>query len=50
MENKLDLQQRLKELKLEKRDLVLSGKNTIKIDDEIVIVEKLLNSLLLTTK
>lgn len=39
MEKKLDLEQKLVQLKLEKRDLVLAGKDTSRIDEEIKFIQ-----------
>lgn len=39
MEKKLELEQKLIKLKLEKRDLVLAGKNTNIIDEEIKVIQ-----------
>lgn len=39
MEKKLELEQKLIKLKLEKRDLVLAGKNTNIIDEEIRLIQ-----------
>ena len=39
MEKKTDLQKKIVELKLEKRDLILAGKNTNTIDKEIKSAE-----------
>ena len=39
MEREIDLQKKILELKLEKRDLVLAGKSTNTIDKEIKIIE-----------
>ena len=35
MEKRINLEEKIIKLKLEKRDLVLAGKNTSKIDEEI---------------
>lgn len=39
MEKKIELEQKLIKLKLEKRDLVLAGKNTNIIDEEIRLIQ-----------
>lgn len=39
MEKYIDLQKRMLELRLEKRDLILAGKNTNTIDKQIKILE-----------
>ena len=39
MEKELDLKERLLELRLEKRELVLAGKNTVKVDQLIRDIE-----------
>ena len=43
MEEQLTLKERLLELRLEKRELILAGKNTNKIDEEIKFIEKEMN-------
>lgn len=50
MERNLDLEQKLVQLKLEKRDLVLAGKNTSRIDEEIRLVQIELDKELTTIK
>lgn len=45
MNNREELEARLKELKLEKRQLVLSNKNTDKIDQQIKEVETQIESI-----
>lgn len=44
MGKEIELQKRIIELKLEKRDLVLAGKSTDQIDEKIKIVEKELSN------
>lgn len=45
MEKKLNLEKKIIQLKLEKRDLVLAGKNTSKIDKEIDNIKNELDKL-----
>lgn len=40
MEKEIDLKKRILELRLEKRELVLAGKNTFKVDQIIKIIEE----------
>lgn len=50
MEKKIDLEKKIVQLKLEKRDLVLAGKNTCKIDEEINNIKNELDKLSLMVK
>lgn len=50
MEKKLNLEKKIIQLKLEKRDLVLAGKNTSKIDKEIDTIKNELDKLPLSVK
>lgn len=50
MESKLNLEEKIVKLKLEKRDLVLASKDTSKIDEEIEIIMKELDKLSLIAK
>ena len=43
MEKKINLEKKIIQLKLEKRDLVLAGKSTSKIDEEINNIKNQLN-------
>ena len=45
MEEKVNLEQRIIQLKLKKRDLVLAGKNTKEIDEEINNIKNELDKL-----
>lgn len=45
METKVDLEKKIIKLKLDKRELVLAGKDTSKIDEEILWVKKELDYL-----
>ena len=45
VEKKINLEEKIIQLKLEKRDLVLSGKSTSKIDEEINNIKNQLNKL-----
>lgn len=45
MKTKVDLEKKIIKLKLDKRELVLAGKDTSKIDEEILCVKKLLDDL-----
>lgn len=50
VEEKVNLEQRIIQLKLKKRDLVLAGKNTEEIDDEINNIKNKLDKLSLIVK
>lgn len=50
MEKKIDLEKKIIQLKLEKRDLVLAGKNTSKVDKEINTIKNELDKLSLIVK
>ena len=50
VEEKVNLEQRIIQLKLKKRDLVLAGKNTKEIDDEINNIKNKLDKLSLIAK
>lgn len=50
MEEKVNLEQRIIQLKLKKRDLVLAGKNTKEIDEEINNIKNELDKLSLIVK
>ena len=50
MEKKLNLEEKIIQLKLEKRDLVLAGKNTSKIDAEINSIKNQLDKLSVIAK
>lgn len=50
VEKKIDLEKKIVQLKLEKRDLVLAGKNTCKIDEEINNIKNELDKLSLMVK
>lgn len=50
MEKRLELEQKLVQLKLEKRDLVLAGKNTDRIDEEIKLIQIELDRDMSTTR
>lgn len=43
VEKKINLEEKIIQLKLEKRDLVLAGKSTSKIDEEINNIKNQLN-------
>ena len=45
MEKRIKLEEKIIKLKLEKRDLVLAGKNTSKIDEEIDNIKNELDKL-----
>ena len=45
MEKKINLEEKIIQLKLEKRDLVLAGKSTSKIDEEIDNIKNELDKL-----
>lgn len=45
MEKRINLEEKIIKLKLEKRDLVLAGKNTSKIDEEIDNIKNELDKL-----
>ena len=50
MEKRINLEEKIIKLKLEKRDLVLAGKNTSKIDEEIDNIKNELDKLSLIVK
>ncbi len=50
MEKKINLEKKIIQLKLEKRDLVLAGKSTIKIDKEIDNIKNELDKLSIIVK
>lgn len=50
MENKVNLEKNIIKLKLEKRELVLAGKSTNKIDEEINDIKNKLDKLALIVK
>ena len=50
MEKKINLEKKIIQLKLEKRDLVLAGKSTSKIDKEINSIKNELDKLPLVVK
>ena len=49
MEEKVNLEQRIIQLKLKKRDLVLAGKNTKEIDEEINNIKNELDNSIIST-
>lgn len=50
MEKKINLEEKIIQLKLEKRDLVLAGKSTNKIDKEIDNIKNQLDKLSIAVK
>lgn len=50
VEKKINLEKRMIQLKLEKRDLVLAGKDTSKIDEEINSIKNELDKLSVMAK
>ncbi len=50
MEKKINLEEKIIQLKLEKRDLVLAGKSTSKIDEEIDNIKNELDKLSIVVK
>lgn len=50
MEKKINLEKKIIQLKLEKRDLVLAGKDTNKVDEEINSIKSELDKLSLIIK
>ena len=50
MDTKVDLEKKIIQLKLDKRQLVLAGKETSKIDKEILHIKRELDNLVVTNK